>query len=111
MISYYKTKDNKVVAVIKDTKNDAYKAICRILPARGFDMELIKKMATMPNEFRQEVACDPRDTFDFDVGCAIAKKRILARYYRVKDKTVKRVLAFIDDAVATMDNNLDNYEY
>ncbi len=81
----------QVVAVLKDTKWDAYNKINKMIAGTEFCLVPNEKYM-IPSQFKVTVTCDPRDEFDAEIGKNIAKKRILKNYYSFIDKRVNKFL-------------------
>jgi len=87
-IKYYINEEKKqVVGVLSNCRWDALNKINKMIRDTDFCFCPSEKFY-MPNEFRAVVQCDERDPFDPEVGKAIAKKRILDRYYPALHKRV-----------------------
>jgi hypothetical protein len=96
MIKYFvNEEERKVVAVLENTRWDAYNKICKMTRDTDFCVVASEKYM-MPSEFRVVVQCDERDEFDPEIGKKIAKKRILKNYYASLDKRVNK---FFDAAL------------
>ena len=90
MIKYIIAEDRRtVVATLSNTQDDVIKKIRKMLDGTKFSVAL--DAFKMPKSFRVEVKCDPRDDFDPEVGMAIAKKRLMERYYRSFDKRIGKL--------------------
>lgn len=88
MIKYFVNEDErKIVAVLENTRCDAYNKICKM--TRDTDFCIVPKDKYMMHAaYRSVVTCDPRDEFNVEVGKAIAKKRVLDHYYEALDRRV-----------------------
>ena len=97
MIKYFVNKEKRqVIAVLENTKWDAYNKIEKMIADTQFCFIPTSKYL-MPGQFKVTVNCDPRDEFDVEIGKNIAKKRILKNYYASLDKRVDK---FYEDALA-----------
>lgn len=98
-IRYFINEEKKqVIGLLENTRWDAMNKINKIVGNTDFCVVPNKKYM-MPSRFKVTVTCDPRDTFDSEIGKNIAKKRILDRYYKSLDSKVD---AF---RIATMELN------
>ena len=90
MIKYFVDQDEKkVVAVLENTRWDAYNKICKMI--RDTDFCLVPKdKYMMHSSYRAVVTCNDMDEFDVEVGKKIAKERALDHYYAALDKRVDR---------------------
>lgn len=87
-IKYFVNEEKKqVIGLLENTRWDAVNKIEKMVSNTGFCVTL-KKKYMMPSRFKVTVTCDPRDTFDPEIGKRIAKKRILDRYYKSLDQKV-----------------------
>ena len=88
MIKYFvNEEERKIVAVLENTKWDAYNKICKM--TRDTDFCVVPKdKYMMHSAYRGVVSCDDRDEFDVEVGKQIAKKRVLEHYYEALDRRV-----------------------
>lgn len=90
MIKYFVNKQKRqVIAVLENTKWDAYNKIDKMIADTEFCMVPNNKYL-MPSQFKVTVTCDPRDEFNVEVGKKIAKKRVLKNYYASLDKRVSK---------------------
>ena len=88
MIKYFVNEEKRqVIAVLENTKWDAYNKIEKMIADTEFCLVPGGKYL-MPSQFKVTVTCDPRDEFDAEVGKKIAKKRVLKNYYASLDKRV-----------------------
>ena len=78
-----------VIGVMKGTKYDAILKIYKMLDSSELCL-LEPEKYYMPNCYRAEVVCDPRDEFNVEEGKRIVKERIMRRYYDSVDKRVDR---------------------
>ena len=86
MIRYFVDEnERKVVAVLENTRWDAYNKICKMVRDTDFCV-VPKDKYMMHNSYRAVVSCDERDEFDVEIGKKIAKERALAHYYEAFDK-------------------------
>jgi hypothetical protein len=88
MIKYFVDQDEKkVVAVLENTRWDAYNKICKMI--RDTDFCLVPKdKYMMHSSYRAVVTCNDMDEFDVEVGKKIAKERALDHYYAALDKRI-----------------------
>lgn len=87
-IKYFVNEEKKqVIGLLENTRWDAVNKIEKMVSNTDFCVTLNKKYM-MPSRFKVTVTCDPRDTFDPEIGKRIAKKRILDRYYKSLDQKV-----------------------
>ena len=88
MIKYFVNEDErKIVAVLENTRWDAYNKICKMV--RDTDFCIVPKDKYMMHAaYRSVVTCNPADTFNIEVGKQIAKKRVLEHYYEALDRRV-----------------------
>ena len=90
MIKYFvNEEERKVVAVLENTRWDAYHKICKMIRDTDFCV-VPKDEYMMHSAYRAVVTCDDRDEFDVEVGKKIAKERVLEHYYAALDKRVDR---------------------
>ena len=88
MIKYFiDEEERKVVAVLENTKWDAYHKICKMIRDTDFCITPYDKYM-MHSSYRAVVTCDKRDEFDVETGKKIAKERVLEHYYAALDKRV-----------------------
>ena len=88
MIKYFiNEEERKVVAVLENTKWDAYHKICKMIRDTDFCVAPYDKYM-MHSSYRAVVTCDERDEFDVETGKKIAKERVLEHYYAALDKRV-----------------------
>ena len=88
MIKYFvNEEERKVVAVLENTRWDAYNKISKMIRDTDLCVAPSKKYM-MPVEFRAVVQCDPADEFSVEEGMKIAKQRILDRYYPALHKRI-----------------------
>ena len=88
MIKYFVNEDErKVIAVLENTRWDAYNKICKMVRDTDFCV-VPKDKYMMHSAYRSVITCDARDVFDVEVGKQIAKKRVLEHYYAALDKRV-----------------------
>ena len=87
-IKYFVNEDErKIVAVLENTRWDAYHKICKM--TRDTDFCVVPKDKYMMHaSYRAVVTCDERDEFNIEVGKKIAKERVLEHYYAALDKRV-----------------------
>ena len=88
MIKYFvNEEERKVVAVLENTRWDAYNKICKM--TRDTDFCVVPKdKYMMHNAYRAVITCDERDEFNEEVGKKYAKERVLEHYYAALDKRV-----------------------
>ena len=88
MIKYFvNEEEHKVVAVLENTRYDAYNKICKM--TRDTDFCVVPKdKYMMHSSYRSVVTCDPSDTFDVEVGKKLARHRVLEHYYEALDRRV-----------------------
>lgn len=90
MIKYFiDEEERKVVAVLENTKWDAYHKICKMIRDTDFCIAPHDKYM-MHSSYRAVVTCDERDEFNVETGKKIAKERVLEHYYAALDKRVDR---------------------
>ena len=88
MIKYFVSeKDRKVVAVLENTRWDAYNKICKMVRDTDFCVAP-KEKYMMHSAYRAVITCDERDEFDVETGKKIAKERVLEHYYAALDKRI-----------------------
>lgn len=88
MIKYFVSeKDRKVVAVLENTRWDAYNKICKMVRDTDFCVAP-KDKYMMHSAYRAVITCDERDEFNVETGKKIAKERVLAHYYVALDKRI-----------------------
>lgn len=88
MIKYFVDEDErKVVAVLENTRWDAYNKICKMVRDADFCV-VPKEKYMMHSAYRAVVSCDERDEFNVETGKKIAKERVLDHYYEALDKRV-----------------------
>lgn len=89
-IKYYVNEEKRqVIGVLSNCRWDAVNKINKMMRDTEFCVVPSKKYLMVP-EYRVVVQCDERDEFNPEVGKAIAKKRILDRYYAALDKRVDK---------------------
>lgn len=112
MIKYFvNEEERKIVAVLENTRWDAYNKICKM--TRDTDFCVVpKEKYMMHSAYRSVVTCDSRDEFNVKIGKQIAKKRVLDHYYEALDRRVDEfrssVLVMngkIFDTPAELENN------
>lgn len=86
MVRYFVNEEERVVvAILENTRWDAYNKICKMM--RDTDFCLVpKNKYMMHNTYRAIVTCNEQDEFDVEVGKKIAKERVLDHYYEALDK-------------------------
>ena len=90
MIKYFvNEEERKVVAVLENTRWDAYHKICKMIRDTDFCVAPHDKYM-MHSSYRAVVTCDERDDFDVKTGKKIAKERVLEHYYAALDKRVDK---------------------
>ena len=90
MIKYFvNEEEKKIVAVLENTKWDAYHKICKMIRDTDFCVAPHDKYM-MHSSYRAVVTCDDRDEFDVETGKQIAKERVLEHYYAALDKRVDK---------------------
>lgn len=88
MIKYFvNEEERKIVAVLENTRWDAYNKICKMTRDTDFCVTP-KDKYMMHSAYRSVVSCDARDEFNVEVGKTIAKKRVLEHYYEALDRRV-----------------------
>lgn len=96
MIKYYVNNEKRqVIGVLDGTRYDACDRIDKMLDNTTFASYNQKYL--MPSSFKAIVTCDPADEFDPNVGMEIAKRRIMARYYKSLDKRLDIFFADAND--------------
>lgn len=96
MIKYYVNEEKRlVIAVLNGTTYDVINKISKMTYDNNFLYHYSKKYL-MPNSFKSVVVCDPKDDFDVETGKAIAKKRVMDRYYQSFDKRMKLFIKDVD---------------
>lgn len=90
----------QVVAILKNTKYDAYNKaikICKELSQGQSKIYLCPdpEKLMMPNSFKVRVTCDENDIFDENIGKEKAKERLMAKYYKSLDKRIDDCIADI----------------
>lgn len=98
-IKYYPIPEKKqTIAVLEGTAYDVYNKIDKIRNQAGFNFFPTSSSGyekyLLPDTFKVVVTCDPRDTYDPEVGKKEAKKKLMRNYYRAVDK---RMNAFVND--------------
>ena len=95
MVRYFvNEEERKVVAVLENTRWDAYNKICKMI--RDTDFCLVpKNKYMMHNTYRAIVTCNEQDEFDVEVGKKIAKERVLEHYYAALDKRLDEFKASV----------------
>lgn len=89
-IKYFVNEEKRqVIGVLENTRWDAVNKISKMIRDTEFCVVPNEKYL-MPNEFRAVVQCDDRDEFNPEIGMAIAKERILKRYYPALDRRVNK---------------------
>ena len=88
MIKYFVNEDDrKIVAVLENTRWDAYNKICKM--TRDTDFCVVPKDKYMMHAaYRAVITCDERDEFNVEIGKKIAKQRVLEHYYEALDRRV-----------------------
>lgn len=87
-IKYFVDQDEKkVVAVLENTRWDAYNKICKMIRDTDFCV-VPKDKYMMHSAYRAVVTCDDRDEFNEETGKKIAKERVLEHYYAALDKRI-----------------------
>lgn len=88
MIKYFvNEEERKVVAVLENTRWDAYNKICKMV--RDTDFCVVPKEKYMLHAaYRAVVTCSEMDKFDAEIGKKLAKERVLTHYYKALDKRV-----------------------
>ena len=86
MVKYFVNEEERVVvAVLENTRWDAYNKICKMM--RDTDFCLVpKNKYMMHSAYRAVVTCNEQDEFDAEVGKKLAKERVLDHYYAALDK-------------------------
>ena len=86
MVKYFVNEEERVVvAVLENTRWDAYNKICKM--TRDTDFCVVPKdKYMMHSSYRAVVTCDERDEFDVEIGKKIAKERVLDHYYAALDR-------------------------
>lgn len=80
-----------VIATIRDTQDDAIKAAKKLLNADLLSPKVFE-VGKMKAHYSVKVKCHPGDEFDEAEGKKMAKKRLLDKYYDIKDRAVERIL-------------------
>ena len=95
MIKYFvNEEERKVVAVLENTRWDAYNKICKM--TRDTDFCVVPKdKYMMHSAYRAVVTCDEKDEFNEEVGKKYAKERVLEHYYAALDKRVDEFRASV----------------
>lgn len=111
MIKYFvNEEERKIVAVLENTRWDAYHKICKMV--RDTDFCVVPKDKYMMHAaYRAVVTCDERDEFDAEVGKKIAKERVLEHYYAALDKRVdefRNAVLVMNDMVFETPTELKN---
>ena len=88
MIRYFvNEEERKVVAVLENTRWDAYNKICKMVRDTDFCAAPRDKYM-MHSAYRAVVTCDEKDEFNAEVGKKLAKERALEHYYAALDKRI-----------------------
>ena len=106
MINYNVDEKNGIVeATISGCENDVINSVNKALRAAGF-CKLNVDCLKIPDSFKAKAKCHPEDTFDVEVGKALAKQRLLDKYHgaRVKafgrcDNMAEAVQVVLDKAI------------
>ena len=86
MVRYFvNEEERKVVAVLENTRWDAYNKICKMMRDTDFCIAPNKKYM-MHNTYRAVITCNEQDEFNEEVGKKMAKERVLEHYYTALDK-------------------------
>lgn len=111
MIKYFVDEDErKVIAVLENTRWDAYNKICKMVRDTDFCV-VPKNKYMMHSAYRAVVTCDEKDEFDADIGKKIAKERVLEHYYAALDKRVdefRNSLIILNSEVFDMPAEIEN---
>jgi hypothetical protein len=95
MIKYFVNEEERVVvAVLENTKYDAYNKICKMMRDTDFCV-VPKDKYMMHSAYRAVVKCDERDEFNEVIGKKYAKERVLAHYYEALDKRLDEFRASV----------------
>lgn len=101
-IKYYSIPEKRqTIAVLSNTKWDAYNKIDKIMADTGFLFSACcpnsRDKYIMPDTFKVVVTCDPRDEFDIEVGKQVAKKKLMRNYYKSLDKRLGMFKKSVED--------------
>lgn len=102
MIKYYvNEKRRTVIAVLENTTNDCINYARKNVGVPDVPNAILK-VGKMPERFRVEIVCSPEDTFDVEKGKQIAKRHILANYWRSRHKAMRKVADAMKGYAKTM---------
>ena len=95
MVRYFVNEEERVVvAVLENTRWDAYNKICKMM--RDTDFCLVpKNKYMMHNTYRAIVTCNEQDEFNEEIGKKMAKERVLEHYYAALDKRLDEFKASV----------------
>lgn len=97
MIKYVVLEDQrKIYGILENTELDAVKRINKIVTGSEDVFSVYNKKYLMPRAFKVCSVCDPRDTWDVEVGKDIVKRKLLKHYY---DSLDKRMNMFKSDLI------------
>lgn len=95
MIKYFVNEEERVVvAVLENTRWDAYNKICKMMRDTDFCVAP-KNKYMMHSAYRAVVTCNEKDEFDVEVGKKLAKERVLEHYYAALDKRLDEFRASV----------------
>ena len=105
MVRYFvNEEERKVVAVLENTRWDAYNKICKMV--RDTDFCIVPKQKyMMHNTYRAVVTCNEQDEFDVEIGKNMAKARVLEHYYTALDKRLDEFRSSVLDLSALVFGN------
>lgn len=88
MIKYFvNAEERKVVAVLENTRWDAYNQICKMVRDTDFCV-VPKDKYMMHSTYRAIVTCNEQDEFNDEIGMKYARERVLEHYYAALDKRI-----------------------
>ena len=86
MVRYFVNEEERVVvAVLENTRWDAYNKICKMMRDTDFCV-VPKNKYMMHSAYRAVVTCNEQDEFNEEFGKKLAQERVLEHYYAALDK-------------------------
>ena len=97
----------KVIARIDNCSMDAYNVLRKRLPTY---MSIDPNAVKMKSSFKAIAKVHPDDTFDAEVGMALAKERVIAKYNKAMAKILMNVGNDVDEYLEDIDSRIEFYE-
>lgn len=98
-IKYVQIPEKKMtIAILENCRYDAAVKIAKVV-GRTDSLCFNPEKYLMANSFRAIAKCSPEDAWDAEVGKAVAKAKVMKKYYKAYDKRLDAFTNDLNDAM------------